>query len=163
MRATEQRSKPAKTLVLSPAPDQETLTALLEQRAEIMTQVDALKFRLAEAVVQLDHVEATVRLFDPEIDFSKLGARKVLPVHHAQHGEVTRIFLAALVDAGRPLSTGTLVERIIQVRGLDRTDSAVRKAVARRLGPSLRYTERKRGLIRSLPGPGQMLMWELVR
>jgi hypothetical protein len=76
---------------------------------------------------------------------------------------VTRIFLEALADAGRPPSTATLVERIIQARGLDRTDPTVRKAVARRLGPSLRYTERKRVLIRSMPGPGQMLMWELVR
>ena len=78
-------------------------------------------------------------------------------------GEVTRIFLAVLVDAGPPLSTATLIETIILARGLDRTDPGVRKAVARRLGPSLRYTDRKRGLIRSLPGPGQMLMWELVR
>jgi hypothetical protein len=128
-----------------------------------MSKIAALKAHLKDAVVELDHLEATMRLFDPEIDFARLGARKDLPVHAAQHGEVTRIFLAALVDAGRPLSTAALVERIIQARGLDRTDPAVRKAVSRRLGPSLRYAEKVRGLIRSLPGPGQMFMWELVR
>lgn len=93
-------------------------------------------------------------------DFLNLSA---CGVNSSTHSEVTRIFLEALADAGRPPSTATLVERIIQARGLDRTDPTVRKAVARRLGPSLRYTERKRVLIRSMPGPGQMLMWELVR
>jgi hypothetical protein len=144
-------------------PDTETLAGLQEQRAGIMAKIEALKLQLKDTVVHLDHVEATMRLFDPNIDFRTLGARKVLPVDAAQHGEVTRIFLAALVDAGRPLSTANLIERVIEVRGLDRTDPAVRKAVGVRIGSSLRYAEQVRGLIRHLPGPGQMFMWELVR
>jgi hypothetical protein len=107
--------------------DTATLTALQDQRAETMARIDRLKSEMKDTVIQLDHIEATMRMFDADIDFTKFGARKVLPVDHAQHGEITRIFLAALVDAGRPLSMAALIETIILARGLDRTDPAVRQ------------------------------------
>jgi hypothetical protein len=161
----QRRSKPSTALIAVPSQEpteSETLTALQEQRLGIMSKIETLKTYLKDTVIQLDHIEATMRLFDPDIDFTKLGARRVLPVDAAAHGEVTRTFLAALVDAGRPLSTAALVERVIMARGMDRTDPAVRKIVSKRIRPSLRYAEEVRGLIRHLPGPGQMYMWELV-
>ncbi|HET7084137.1 MAG TPA: hypothetical protein VFI23_05160 [Rhizomicrobium sp.] len=139
------------------------IAGLEQRRADIINVINKIKSDMRDAVIQLDHVEATMRIFDPHIDFRAMGGRKVLPVDPAQHGENMRIVLAALVDAGRPLSTAALIEQIIQVRALDRTDSSLRRIVAKRLGPSLRYTEHVRGLIRSSPGPGQMKMWELVK
>jgi hypothetical protein len=139
------------------------LPSLIAGRREVLRNIDRLKANLREAVIQLDHLEATMRMFDPDIDFRSLGARKELPADPAQHGETMRIVLAALVDAGRPLSTASLIEQIISARGLDRTDAKLRQKLSKRLGPSLRYAERVRGLIRSLPGPGQMNMWELIR
>jgi hypothetical protein len=137
--------------------------SLLASRKEVLVNIDMLKADLRDAVIQLDHLEATIRIFDCEIDFRRFRARTELPVDPAQHGETMRIVLAALVDAGRPLSTASLIEQIISARGLDRADPKLRQKLGKRLGPSLRYAERVRGLIRSLPGPGQMNMWELVR
>lgn len=143
--------------------DAEALSGLAQRRTKVMVEISRLKSELRDAVIQLDHIEATMRMFDPQIDFRALGARGDLPVDPAQHGEIMRVVLAELVDAGRPLSTAALVDLIIRARGLDRTDAKLRQTLGKRLGASLRYTERVRGLIRSLPGPGQMNMWELVR
>jgi len=139
------------------------IAGLAQRRADIINNINQIKSDMRDAVVQLDHVEATMKIFDPQIDFRAMGGRNVLPVDPAAHGESMRIVLASLVDAGRPLSTAALIEQIIQARALDRADPALRRVLAKRLGPSLRYAEQVRGLIRSSPGPGQMKMWELVK
>ena len=156
------KSKTTPQLRSSVTEDAGSVTILAKRREQLMKDIDKLKAELKEAVGQLDHIEATMRMFDPAIDFRSLGARRDLPVDPAQHGETMRIVLAALVDAGRPMSTALLIERIIEVRGLDRTDPKLRRKLAKRVGPSLRYAEKVRGIIHSFPGPGQMNMWELA-
>ena len=55
--------------------------------------------------IDLDNVEATLRLFAPTIDMTAFGARRVPTAHHASRGEVSRIVLEALLCAAlqRPL------------------------------------------------------------
>ena len=136
------------------------VTGLIAKRAEIAGQIEHLQAELKAKVCELDHVEATLRIFDPEMDMAALGARKVPPAHHAFRGEVSRIILEALRTAGRPLSTTDLTERVMAERGLDRQDVALYRTMSKRVGACLRHWEKKRGAIRSMPGMGQVRLWE---
>lgn len=103
------------------------------------------------------------RLFAPDIDMEEIGPRRVPPAHHAFRGEVTRMLLQALRNATRPLTTTELAERVMQERGLDMNNVQLKRTMGRRVGASLNHWKRVRGLVTSMPGPGQVNMWEIKR
>jgi hypothetical protein len=51
----------------------------------------------------------------------------------------------------------------MKVRRLDTNDKALCRVMMRRTNANLKHWAKKRGLIRSMPGPGQQLLWETVR
>ena len=138
------------------------VTALIKKRAELAGQIEHLQAQLRQTVVALDNVEATLRIFDPEIDLGQIAPRKVPTAHHAFRGEVSRIVLEALREATRPLSTTQLAEHVMRERGLDVNDKALCRVMSRRVGACLRNWGRQ-GAIRSMLGPGQVNLWEIVR
>lgn len=137
------------------------VTGLIAKRAEIAGRIENLQGQLKAAVVDLDHVEASIRIFDPEIDMEAIGARRVPPAHHAFRGEVSRIILEALRKTTVPLSTSDLTERVMKERGLDLNDAPLRRTMGRRVGACLNHWRRVRGAVKSIPGPGQVLNWEI--
>ena len=84
-------------------------------------------------------------------------------MHHAFRGEVSRIALESLRAAAGPLSTNQITQRVIRDRELDLNDKRLCATVSRRVGSCLNHWKRLRGVIRSMPGPSQVLLWELVR
>jgi hypothetical protein len=114
------------------------------------------------AVIALDHVEASLRLFDPDVDFAALGPRKVAQVLYDTKGDTGRIILDTLRNATRPIPTATITEAVMQARGLDQNDKGLCRLMMRRTVANLKHWQKKRGLIRSMPGPGQQLLWEIV-
>jgi hypothetical protein len=86
------------------------VTGLIAKRAEIEGEIENMQARLKEKVIELDHIEASIRIFAPEIDMEAIGARKILPQHHAFRGEVSRIVLEDLRETTVPLSTTDLTE-----------------------------------------------------
>jgi hypothetical protein len=47
-------------------------------------------------------------------------------------------------------------------RSLDLNGVALRRVMGRRIGACLNHWRRVRGILKSIPGPGQTLLWELV-
>jgi len=137
------------------------VTALIAKRAEVAGKIENLQGQLKQAVVDLDNVESTLRLFAPEIDMEAIGTRKVPPAHHAFRGEVSRIILEALRKTTIPLSTTDLTERVMKERGLDLNDVALRRTMGKRIGACLNHWRRVRHVVKSIPGPGQVNLWEL--
>lgn len=113
-------------------------------------------------MIELDHIEASIRIFAPEIDMEAIGVRSVPTAHHAFRGEVSRIVLESLRKTTVPLSTGDLTERVMKGRGLDVTDAALKRVMSRRVGACLNHWQRVRHVVKSMPGPGQTLLWQLV-
>jgi hypothetical protein len=139
------------------------VTALIAKRAEIAGQIEHLQGQVRQMTLALDHVEETLRLFAPEIDVAAISPRPVPTMHHAFRGEVSRIVLESLRTAVGPLSTTQLTERVMRERGLTLNDKRLRRTMTHRVGACLRHWKRERGVIRSMPGPAQVLLWELVR
>jgi hypothetical protein len=139
------------------------VTALIAKRAELAGQIEHLQGQVRQATIALDNVESTLRLFAPDIDMGSITPRPVPPAHHAFRGEVSRIVLESLRKAVGPLSTTAITERVMKERGLDVNDTTLARTMGRRVGACLNHWRRVRGMVRSIPGPGQVLLWELVR
>jgi len=62
------------------------VTALIQKRAELAGQIDALQDQLRQAMIDVDHVDCTLRMFDPDVDLDeirpKLPQRVTLPTPH---------------------------------------------------------------------------------
>jgi hypothetical protein len=139
------------------------VSALKEKRIKLATEIEGLQSQLRQRVIDLDHCEATLRLFDPEADIGALGPRKVPQVLSDIHGDTGRVILDTLRNATTPLPTYKVCEAVMKARGLDTNDRALCRLMMKRTVANLKHWSKKRGLIRSMPGVGQQLCWELTR
>ena len=143
--------------------DTHVVSALKEKRIQIASQIEDYREKLRLAVIALDHVEASLRLFDPDVDMGELGPRKVPQVLYDTKGDTGRIILETLRTATTPLSTAKVCEAVMKARGLDTDDKGLCRLMMKRTMANLKHWSAKRGLVRALPGPGQQLLWEIVR
>lgn len=143
--------------------DTHVVSALKTKRIQVASQIEALQGQLRQATIDLDHVEAALRLFDPEVDLAALSPRKVAPVLYDTKGDTGRIILDTLRASMRPLSTAQVCEAVMKARALDTNDKALCRMMMRRTNANLKHWAKKRGLIRSMPGVGQQLLWEVVK
>lgn len=147
--------------------NEHTINALQRKRSEIAGQIEQCQSRMRGLVIDLDHVDASLRLFDPQIDFKPPPARGVPSVAMAFRGEITRIMVAAFKEAGTPITSDHIVERVMLERGLNPSDLKTRKVLIGRIGAAL-YWWRRRGLIRECPpakprsGTKYFKSWTLV-
>lgn len=137
------------------------VTALIEKRRELAGLIEDLQNRVKQAVCDLDNVEATLRLFAPDLDMEALGARKVPTAHHAFRGEISRILLQTLKKSIIPMSTHKLTDIVMRERGLDVQDARLHRLMQQRVGASLRHWQKIRGVLKSMPGKGGTLIWEI--
>jgi hypothetical protein len=139
------------------------VSALKERRVKLATDIEGYQAQLRRAVIDLDHVEATLKQFDPDVNLGELGPRKVPQVLADIHGDTGRVILDTLRTATAPISTATVCEAVMRARGLDTDDKGLCRLMMKRTVANLKHWSKKRGLVRSLPGVGQQLAWELVR
>lgn len=138
------------------------LTGLIAKRAEIAGQIEHTQDQLRQLVIDLDHIDAAIHIFDPSIELEEIKARPVPPKHHAFRGEVTRIVLTTLRNAKRPLTTQEIAQRVMAERGLDTANARLLKTMTKRTGACLRNWQKQGGVTRQ-PGPGQFMLWEIAR
>lgn len=140
---------------------QHAITALRDKRGELTGQIDALQDQLRQAMIDLDHVDATLRMFDPDIELDEIKPKPLPPRHHAFKGQVTRSILAMLRAEG-PLDAKAITLRLMAERELNATDKTLVKAMHKRVGAALRNA-RDRMLVSSHePVKGGLLQWKLV-
>jgi hypothetical protein len=138
------------------------LTGLVAKRSEIAGQIEHAQDKLRQLVIDLDHIDAAIHIFDPSIELEEIKARPVPPRHQAFKGEVTRIVLATLRNAKKPLTTADIAQRVMAERGLDTANVRLLKTMQKRTGACLRHWL-QRGVASKKPGPGQFVLWELAR
>src|SRR5690606_31653489 len=135
------------------------VSALRGKRGELAGQINALQDQLRAAMIDLDHVDATLRMFDPEIELDEIKPKPLPPRHHAFKGQVTRSILAMLRSEGA-LDAKAITIRLMAERELNVNDRALQKAMHKRIGAALRNL-RERTLVSSRSGPGGRLEWSV--
>lgn len=136
------------------------VTALIQKRAELAGQIDALQDQLRQAMIDVDHVDCTLRMFDPDVDLDEIRPKPLPPRHHAFKGQVTRSILAMLRAEGA-MDAKAITIRLMAERELNANDRTLQKAMQKRIGAALRNL-RERQLVTSRQS-GAMLLWTLAR
>lgn len=136
---------------------------LIDKRAETVGRIEALRDQLAQHMADLDSLDRTIRIFEPNIDLEELPVKPVPPANAAFRGEVQRFLLNAIRTSEAALTTLDLAKAIMEARGLNVADRALFKLVSRRTGHSL-TSLRVKGFIRSeKANVGGLLRWSLTR
>jgi hypothetical protein len=87
--------------------NEHTINALSRKRGDIVGQIEHLQDSLRALTIDLDHIDAALRIIMPDIDLAPVKVRPVPPVHRAFAGEISQIALTMLRKAGSPLPRRT--------------------------------------------------------
>ena len=140
-----------------------TVAGLVEKRAQIAGQIDQARATLRQLIIDFDHVDAAIRLFDPSYDVDGIRP-KTRPVAHVTYrGELVRIILTLLREAPGPLTTKEVALHVMVERGQNTADAAMVTVMTRRAGALLRHY-RDNGSVRSIKDRrlGQFDLWEIA-
>ena len=139
-----------------------TLSGLIEKRREISGKIELHQRILNELIVDLDHVDHTIHLFDPDCDVL-LAQPKQFPARHgAYRGEMQRFVLGALRAASDPVTSLEIALEVVKGRGLDPNDPRAVSLIRKRVGACL-FKLVKKGVVREVPQTGEYKGWEMVR
>jgi hypothetical protein len=131
--------------------------------AEIAGEISHNRAMLRQLIINLDHVDAAIRIFDPSYDVE--GIRQKIPTaaHRALRGDMTRATLDAQRDAPGPMTSKELARYVMAERGLNSAEAALLQLFTRRTGALLRW-QKKRGILRSVKDEkhGRFDLWEIA-
>ena len=114
------------------------ISALINKRAELAGIVSQLERQLGQQQANLAHLDATMRLFDPDIRPNKIRPRQQR-AHRAwfRPGECLRLIYDELRDTVQPMTTRELAERIMRVKAMPMADDHQRELVQKTILGSL--------------------------
>ncbi len=139
--------------------NEHVLAGLVRKRAEIAGQLEVAQTQVRQLIIDVDNVDATIRLFAPDMDLEEIRPKPVPPRHTAFHGEISRIILTCLRETGLPLTTKDITLRVMGNRGLNIADPRLTWTVQKRVGANLRNL-RAKGKVMSDHGKGSNLQWD---
>ncbi len=137
-----------------------TVAALVDKRGEIAGQIERAQIALRRLIADLDHVDACIRIFAPELATETIKTRPVPPQHQALRGEVKRTALDRLRRATGPITTGEIAEAVMAARRLDTTDQELLSLFIRRIGACMRQM-RLKGVVEQVELDGRFKGWRL--
>ena len=112
--------------------------ALRNKRAELAGVVMQLERQLSGQRADLAHLDATLRLFDPTIRLTEIRPRRrYVRNTWFRHGECLRLIYDALREAGQPVTTRDLCNRIMRIKAISDAEARSRELVQRTLLGSL--------------------------
>jgi hypothetical protein len=138
------------------------LAGLTKRRAELAGEADTLRARLAQIGADIGHLDATIRLFDPDYNPAAIRPKRPRGPDVARPGEMSRFVLGVLREAAEPVPTPAIAARLMAERGMDGQDRKLVRQTMKRIAATLRH-QGQRGTVRSQPGPGRVVVWEVVR
>ena len=93
--------------------NEHVLGGLMKKRAEIAGQLVALRAELTGLTIDLDNVDATIRLFRPDLDLAAIPGKPLPARFAAGKGEMARLLLGALRTAPAAMTIDELSRHVI--------------------------------------------------
>lgn len=144
------------------AENEYVVSALVRKRAELAGRIDAAEDGIAALYRDIDHIDATLRMFAPDVDLDAIKPRRPRREKaYFKHGQLTRLVLSAIREHA-PLANDGVTRHVMQVLGMDCDDVALFSDIARRVSYALR-DQRKLGRVVSEQGAGRSLIWRIRR
>lgn len=144
--------------------DPAVVSALAQKRAELSSTITDMERRIVTVRADVVHLDATLRLFDPDLKAERASPR-ASPSKRSEHfglGELACRCRDVMREAeGQPITTATAVEAIMLAKGLDPADAALCRDFGQRvLGTFYRMVQKGE---MSRTGEGLQAEWRLVR
>lgn len=111
-----------------------SVAGLLEKRGVISGQIEHYQGILKELIIDLDHVDHTIRLFAPDCDVAPARSKPFPPRHQAFKGELQRFVLGELRAATEPLTSLEIGIEMVKCRGLDPNNPRAVSLMRKRVG-----------------------------
>ena len=136
------------------------VSALVNKRAEIAGMITRTEQQLGQFRADLVHLDATIRLFAPEMEPKRIPAKRIRQSDlWFEQGELSRRVLDALRRAGEPIRAPDLVRAVMIDKGLDPADRPSFVRVQWKVRDTLNRLN-KRGLLASA-GAGHGVLWRI--
>lgn len=144
------------------AEHEHTLAGLMRKRAEIAGKIEYTQRELNDLIADLDHLDHTIRLFDPTADVGLSKVKEYPPRHQSFRGEMSRFVLSTLRNASEPITSLEIARAVIEGRGLDPEDERTVILFRKRVGACL-FKLKDKGIVREIATAGPYKGWEMAR
>lgn len=138
-----------------------TVSGLNAKRAELVKLHKNLQAEAKKVLCDIDHIDACIRLFDPEADLERIRLNRYATKHRAPKGHQKRFVLGQFREATAPLTSRQITEAWIKDRGLE-PDESTFVILRKRIGACLK-TLHSEGLIEDAGQDGEYKLWQLRR
>lgn len=140
--------------------NEHTISGLVRKRAEMAGQLEHYQTVVRQLIIDLDNVDATLRIFQPDIELSEIRPKALPPRNSASKGEVARVILAAMRNSPTPLTMIELARLVMAARGISRSNKKMELVIRKRVSSALR-SYRAKGIVESTQG-APYLLWKIV-
>src|SRR5690242_7709699 len=143
--------------------DPHVISALREKRALVAGLIKKTERKLEQHRADLPHIDGVLRLFQPDRDPGEIKPKRVYNrrTRYFARNELSRLTMDALRAADGGLqTTEEIAARVIEAKGFDAADAALRGSIRDQVLTLLR-SFRKRGLVEPI-GLGRGLRWKLA-
>lgn len=142
--------------------NEHTINGLIRKRAEIAGKIEHEQSVLRQLIIDLDNIDAALRIFKPDIDLEEIRPQPLPPRSAAFKGQVTQAIFGYLREAKGPLTTKQMAERVMRDRGLNALDKALARTISKRVGAACKH-HRNLGRLRSVRGTEGFMLWEISK
>jgi len=142
--------------------NEHTISGLMRKRAEIAGKIEHHQSMLRQFIIDLDNIDAAIRIFDPDIDLAEIRPQPLPPRSAAFKGQVTQAIFSYLREAKGPLTTRQMTDRVMSDRGLNTLDKQLVRLIMKRVGAACKH-HRNLGRMRSVRGADGFMLWEATR
>jgi hypothetical protein len=112
-----------------------TVSGLVAKHAELTALREKYKGEIKKLTVDIDHLDAAIRLFDPQADTYAIKA--YVTKHRAAKGTVKSFVLGCFREATGPITSRQITERWAADRGLV-ADEATLNTLRKRIGACIK-------------------------
>ena len=137
-----------------------TIAGLQAKRAELSRLHTQLVAETKKVTCDLDHIDACIRLFDPDADAERTRINRYATKHRAPKGQMTRFVMEQFRLAAEPITSRQITAAWAQDRGLE-ADESTFVILRRRVGACL-VSLKNNGTIESVGMDGACKLWRLV-
>ena len=137
------------------------LAGLTKRRAELSSEAETLRSRLAQIATDVGHLNAVIRQFDPDYDLASIRPKRARPDDASGRGEISRFILQVLREATEPVATHDVVRRLMTERGQDVNDRQLLRLTMKRVGMAF-SRQKALGTVRAIQGAGAVTLWEVA-
>ena len=136
-----------------------TVSSLRAKREEMAKLHRHLISEAKTLLADIEHVDATIRLFDPEAQLERISIDRYAAKHRAPKGELKRFVLTQFRTAGAPLTSRQITEAWVEHRGID-ADRPTMKVIKTRVTGAIQGVKRD-GLIEAVGQVDELKLWAL--